>query len=106
MFLVIVAEFQKISHLDSLVNLETLDLSYNRIGKIEGLGNLRNLQRIYFVHNRISQIEGLGNLLRLEYLELGDNVIKVWFLLVININLYLPVFFIIYYYQTVFTCCF
>lgn len=69
--------FQVISHLDTLVNLEVLDLSYNRIRKIEGLSALCNLKRIYLVHNKIEKIDGLEALTKLEVLELGDNRIKV-----------------------------
>lgn len=69
--------FQVISNLDALVNLEILDLSYNRIRKIEGLSALCNLKRIYFVHNKIEKIDGLESLTKLEVLELGDNRIKV-----------------------------
>lgn len=69
--------FQIISNLDALVNLEILDLSYNRIRKIEGLSALCNLRRIYLVHNKIEKIDGLDSLTKLEVLELGDNRIKV-----------------------------
>lgn len=58
-----------------------LDLSYNRLRKIEGLSNLRKLRLLYFVHNKITKIEGLESQTELEMLELGDNRIKVRFLL-------------------------
>uniref|UniRef100_A0A183EFL0 Protein phosphatase 1 regulatory subunit 22 n=1 Tax=Gongylonema pulchrum TaxID=637853 RepID=A0A183EFL0_9BILA len=65
-----------ISNLDELVNLEYLDMSYNRIKKIEGLSGLVNLRRLYLVHNKIDEIAGLESLTKLELLELGDNRIK------------------------------
>lgn len=58
------------------MNLEILDLSYNRIRKLEGLSALRSLRRIYLVHNKIEAITGLDSLVKLELLELGDNRIK------------------------------
>lgn len=85
---VILTALQKISHLDGLVNLVSLDLSYNRLRKIEGLDNLVALKEIFFVHNKISKIEGLDALVNLEYLELGDNSIKVGCLLLSRIGRY------------------
>ena len=38
---------------------ETLDLSFNRITKIENLEKLTKLKTLYFVHNKITKIEGL-----------------------------------------------
>lgn len=42
-----------------MVNLEILDLSFNRIEKLEGLSALTRLKTFYIVHNKISKIEGL-----------------------------------------------
>lgn len=54
-----------------------LDLSFNRISKIEGLEGLTRLVKLFLVNNKISVIENLGHLTRLEMLELGDNRIRV-----------------------------
>lgn len=56
-----------------------LDLSFNRIRKIENLDNLVKLKKLFFVHNKISKIENLQRLVELEMLELGDNRIRVKF---------------------------
>ncbi|EPB79524.1 leucine Rich repeat-containing domain protein, partial [Ancylostoma ceylanicum] len=56
-------QIEKIENLSTLVNLETLDLSFNRIIKIENLEKLTNLKTLYLVHNKISKIEGLEKFL-------------------------------------------
>ncbi|KIH57006.1 leucine Rich repeat-containing domain protein [Ancylostoma duodenale] len=57
-------KIEKIENLSTLVNLETLDLSFNRITKIENLEQLTNLKTLYLVHNKISKIEGLETVRR------------------------------------------
>ena len=52
-------QIEKIEGLDSLVNLHTLDLSFNRFAKIENLESLVNLKTLYMVHNKLEKIEGL-----------------------------------------------
>ncbi|VDM80151.1 unnamed protein product [Strongylus vulgaris] len=52
-------KIEKIENLSTLVNLETLDLSFNRICKIENLEALTKLKTLYLVHNKITKIEGL-----------------------------------------------
>ncbi len=54
-----------------------LDLSYNRLRKIENLGTLTKLKILYLVHNKITKIDGLTSNLQLELLEMGDNRIRV-----------------------------
>lgn len=54
-----------------------LDLSFNRITKIEGLDNLLNLKKLFLSSNKISKIENLNHLVNLKLLELGDNKIRV-----------------------------
>ena len=54
-----------------------LDLSFNRLRKIEGLENLTKLRRLYLVNNKIGRIENIAHLTQLEMLELGDNKIRV-----------------------------
>lgn len=53
-----------------------LDISINRLHKIEGLDNLVNLKKLYLVNNRIEVIENLSSLVNLETLELGANRIR------------------------------
>lgn len=63
-------------NINKLVNLENLDLSFNKIKHIKNLENLVNLKNLYFVQNRISKIENLSTLRNLKNLELGGNEIR------------------------------
>ncbi len=47
-----------------------LDLSDNKIEKMEGLGNLTNLKYLWLNNNQIKNVEGLENLTNLEHLFL------------------------------------
>lgn len=58
--------------------LRTLDLSFNRIRKIENLDRLLNLKKLFLPANKIAKIENLDQLVNLELLELGDNKIRVF----------------------------
>ncbi|XBW36861.1 hypothetical protein QEN19_002440 [Hanseniaspora menglaensis] len=70
----------RITHISSkiqkLSNLSFLDLSFNKIGKINNLGKLVNLKELYLIENGINKIENLENLVNLEILELGGNEIQ------------------------------
>jgi len=61
------------------VNLENLDLSFNKLKHIKRISNLTGLKNLYFVQNRISRFEGLDGLSALRNLELGANRIRVCF---------------------------
>ncbi|RPA80614.1 L domain-like protein [Ascobolus immersus RN42] len=67
------------STLHLLKDLETLDLSYNKIRAIpESLASDHpELRNLYFVQNKISKIQGVSGLQHLHYLELGANRIRV-----------------------------
>jgi hypothetical protein len=54
--------------------IEEIDLSNNRISKIDGLKKLKNLKRLYLKNNYIEKIEGLEELENLELLDLSGNV--------------------------------
>ena len=54
--------------------IEEIDLSNNRISKIDGLKKLKNLKRLYLKNNYIEKIEGLEDLENLELLDLSGNV--------------------------------
>lgn len=58
-------------------SFRTLDISFNRVRKIENLEGLINLKKIFLCANKISRIENLNHLKNLEHLELGDNHIRV-----------------------------
>lgn len=69
----------KIKHISSnirkLTNLESLDLSFNKIKHIKNLETLVKLENLFFVQNKISKVENLGSLKALRNLELGGNQI-------------------------------
>ena len=65
--------------LESLINLETLDLSnnyYGELNKINGLDNLINIKRLNLSENKIQKVENLDKLVNLEYLLLECNDIR------------------------------
>nr|CEL75671.1 TPA: Leucine-rich repeat-containing protein 49 [Toxoplasma gondii VEG] len=53
-----------------------LDLSFNKVRKIENLETAVKLVKLYLSSNKIQVIEGLETLTRLELLELGSNRIR------------------------------
>ncbi|KAI1392677.1 protein phosphatases PP1 regulatory subunit sds22 [Hypoxylon trugodes] len=68
-----------ISHvrgLDDLTNLNTLDLSFNKIKHIKHIDHLTELTDLFFVSNKITTIDGLSTLTKLRQLELGSNRIR------------------------------
>ena len=67
----------RVQNLDELVNLRTLDLSYNKIKHIKGVKHLSKLKELFFVQNAINKIEELEGLTNLVSLELGANKIRV-----------------------------
>lgn len=67
---------EQISGLESLTNLEWLDLSFNNISKIEGLDKLIHLKDLSLYNNQIKKIENLDNLTNLQVLSLGNNPIN------------------------------
>lgn len=60
-----------------LIKLRILNLSYNRISKIDNLTNNRDLNELLLASNNIKKIEGIDNLKNLKVLELGFNKIEV-----------------------------
>ncbi|KAK0376468.1 protein phosphatase 1 regulatory subunit SDS22 [Colletotrichum limetticola] len=69
-----------ISHIrgfDDLVNLTSLDLSFNKIKHIKRVNHLTKLKELFLVANKISTIENLEGLDDLTSLELGSNRIRV-----------------------------
>lgn len=61
---------------DAFPNLESLDLSFNKIKHIKRVSHLSKLRDLYFVQNKISTIEGLEGLHNLRQIELGANRIR------------------------------
>ena len=64
-----------IKGLDLLINLEWLDLSFNKITKIENLDKLAKLKVLALFSNEIIDVEKLDALQELEVLRLGNNKI-------------------------------
>jgi len=54
-----------------------LDLSFNRIKKIENINHLHKLIKLFLVNNKITEIENISQLTELTMLELGANRIRV-----------------------------
>jgi Leucine-rich repeat (LRR) protein len=58
----------KIDMLDSLVNLQVLNLSFNRLVKVEGLSRLPQLHVVNVSNNSIRDLGGLAHCLSLQEL--------------------------------------
>ncbi|CCH61503.1 hypothetical protein TBLA_0E04500 [Henningerozyma blattae CBS 6284] len=61
------------ANVNKLINLESLDFSFNKIKNIKNIDKLVNLKYLYFVQNKISKVENLSTLKNLVSLELGGN---------------------------------
>ena len=61
--------------LDSLTNLQVLNLDYNQITEITGLETVTNLQELSIQNNQITGIRGVASLANLRTLNLGNNQI-------------------------------
>jgi len=70
-----ITDISRIIGLEKLSELNSLNLSFNKITEIKGLETLSNLKRLYLEYNQISEIKGLENLTKLEYLSLNNNQI-------------------------------
>jgi len=66
-------KISRIEHLQSYLNLKSLNLSHNNISRIENLGCLEHLEELWLCSNNIERIEGLDKLPNLRRLYLGDN---------------------------------
>lgn len=66
----------RIEGLDALAHLELLDLSGNQIARMEGLSGLMALYRLILRDNHIQRVEGLRGLDRLTGLVLDENPIS------------------------------
>lgn len=62
--------------LNALRSLKKLNLSNNKITKIEGLDNCVLLEELNLEHNKISVIENVGHLSQLKILDIGRNKIQ------------------------------
>ena len=64
------------SFISHLINLETLDFSYQKLNDISFLKNLKKLTNLDLSHNQITDISSLQNLTNLQYLDLSLNQIQ------------------------------
>ncbi len=64
-------QIKEIEGLDKLTKLKILDLSNNQIIAINGLKNLIDLKKLILENNKFISITGLENLINLEELSLG-----------------------------------
>ena len=65
-----------IKGIDSIADLQILEINNNQIKVIEGLENLSKLHTLYLYHNSISEIKGLDSLKELRRLDLTHNQIN------------------------------
>lgn len=65
-------QINEIEGLDNLIKLRELDLSNNKITEINGLKNLINLRKLNLENNRFINIKGFENLINLKDLSLGE----------------------------------
>jgi protein phosphatase 1 regulatory subunit 7 len=72
--------FNKISRIDNLEclkELRELNLSYNRIEEIHpNIGKIVNLRVVNLNHNKIRRLENLKNCRKLEVLQVGGNALE------------------------------
>ena len=66
----------KIDNLDVLKELRELNLSFNRIETMENLGKIVNLRLVNLSHNKIRRLENLKNLRKLEVLSITGNLLE------------------------------
>ena len=60
----------QIEGLDSMINLETVDLGDNRLKKLENLQNLQQLTEFYCAKNQLTSTDGLQGLTNLTIVAL------------------------------------
>jgi len=70
-------QIDEILRLDNLTKLRELDLSNNKITEIYGLKNLINLRELNLENNKFIDIKGIENLINLVKLSLGIRLVSV-----------------------------
>jgi Leucine-rich repeat (LRR) protein len=61
-----------IAGIDHCIDLQTLNLDYNRLSGISGLENCTRLKRLFLNKNNIQMVSGLHNCYELTELYLND----------------------------------
>ena len=72
----VVISIDNLTPLQSLTNLEILDVSYNQISNLKPLRNLTKLEKLGCSDNQISSLEPLQKLTKLQLLYCGSNQIS------------------------------
>jgi len=75
-FGVYITDINKVNGLNSLTELEHLDIAGHQITEIKGLDKLKNLKKLILSGNKITEIKGLDKLTNLEVLWLIGNKIS------------------------------
>lgn len=66
----------RLEHLDCLPSLRDLNLSYNRLTCLENLSKLPSLRVLVLDHNKLQRLEGLKMLKKLEVLSVTGNLLE------------------------------
>ena len=73
---------EKLSSLENLVKLKVLDISYNAIRDMSPVASCVALEEFYIAQNKLRRINGIEYLVNLKLLDIGANRIRVCFLIV------------------------
>lgn len=65
-------QIQSLKTIQNFSGLEILDLSFNRLEKLNGLGNLTTLRELHLNNNYINDFDEVAKLIGLEYLDIGN----------------------------------
>jgi Leucine-rich repeat (LRR) protein len=71
--------FNKITRLDNLEGLKELkelNISYNQLEGLDNLGKLSGLRVVNLSHNKIRRLDSLKNLRKLEVLSIASNLLE------------------------------
>ena len=69
-------QVEDVSHLDALVKLTVLDLSFNAIRSMAPVAACPLLEELYLAQNKLKVIEGIHDMVHLRCLDLGANRIR------------------------------
>ncbi len=68
-----IKDISEIKNLETLTELQVLNLSNNQIDEIKGLDNLTKLKELNLYNNKVTEIKGLRNLINLRKINLEKN---------------------------------
>jgi Leucine-rich repeat (LRR) protein len=70
-------QIQRVSSLESLHNLQILDMSFNAVRDMSPVSCCPNLTELYLAQNKLRKIQGIAHMKNLRILDLGANRIRV-----------------------------